>query len=389
MFRTTNRFLTVSPDGKIITQTLSGAASADRYKFYNAFIDNLVPDASGTIKISFRCLNPGEFRNTVFAWVSPDRFDLSKETELYDTFEYAQKKLFINCSNGGLSTFNDVPVVRYGKQFNVNDVITFEYQPGRVGENSGRLFCRRNGVVQSLLESRLGVKLPFNLIPVIGINDLGASWQIIDPPALRALAGSSASSASASASSASASASAPAAGLSRSLRVKCPMCDVTFDHTLSLAAESDRCIALQGELARMRLHFQDMERQHAHSQQQFQETQRQLAHSQQQLQETQRQLAHSQQQLQETQQQLQSRHNHNLERLSCTVCDERFDMGAHRPMFLVPCGHTYCHTCIARLQQCPLCYVIKTGQAENWFVKDLPSQLQGKKRKRSKKIPKW
>jgi hypothetical protein len=339
MFRTTNPFLTVSPDGKIITQTQRpvgvrsepkpGDPSRDYHKFYNAFIDNLLPDASRTKKISFRCLNPGDFRNTVFAWVSPDGFDSSKETELYDTLESADRKLFIWCQNGGLSTFDNIPVVRYGPSFNENDVITFIYQTGNTGENSGRLFYTRTRNGKPLGENkRLGIKLPSNLIPVIGINDLGASWQIIDPPTvLGALATSSA----------------------------------------SASSESEQCMALQGELARMRLQFQDMERQFAHSQQQLLETQRQLAHS---------------------QQQLQSRRQFNLNQLSCPICQKPFDIGAHRPMILEPCGHTLCHTCIATSEQCPFCSERKTSQIDNWFVREL--DLQGKKRKRkSKKIRKW
>ena len=57
-------------------------------------------------------------------------------------------------------------------------------------------------------------------------------------------------------------------------------------------------------------------------------------------------------------------------KFECEICANDYDSDFHRPMVLVPCGHTFCAACIERLdnEECPYDRKTFTAKMPNWEV---------------------
>lgn len=60
----------------------------------------------------------------------------------------------------------------------------------------------------------------------------------------------------------------------------------------------------------------------------------------------------------------------NMDKLLCNVCYDNFDEIDHRPLTLVPCGHTFCDFCVSNLTEtyCPTCKTYFEQKVPNWTV---------------------
>jgi len=41
--------------------------------------------------------------------------------------------------------------------------------------------------------------------------------------------------------------------------------------------------------------------------------------------------------------------------MNCKICFEIYDNNKHKPFTLIPCGHSFCSTCVVELKTCSLC----------------------------------
>ena len=59
--------------------------------------------------------------------------------------------------------------------------------------------------------------------------------------------------------------------------------------------------------------------------------------------------------------------------MNCKVCKNFFDNSEMRPALLVPCGHTYCYTCLDKLNhsKCPGCHQTIQQRRTNLFILEL------------------
>ncbi|XP_037784569.1 RING finger protein 227-like, partial [Penaeus monodon] len=53
--------------------------------------------------------------------------------------------------------------------------------------------------------------------------------------------------------------------------------------------------------------------------------------------------------------------------ITCTLCEEPYDLGDHEPVALPACGHTFCRLCLRKMKRgsavlrCPNCRVVHSG----------------------------
>lgn len=54
--------------------------------------------------------------------------------------------------------------------------------------------------------------------------------------------------------------------------------------------------------------------------------------------------------------------------MECELCFENFNETDHRPLVLIPCGHSYCSSCAAQLTNCPSDRKIISYKTDNWSI---------------------
>ena len=71
----------------------------------------------------------------------------------------------------------------------------------------------------------------------------------------------------------------------------------------------------------------------------------------------------------------------------CPLCEKHMTGPKHTPMAAIPCGHTYCKTCIGDFGKCPTCHTVVRSTAVNTImqgiIKDFKDQ---KERERLQKM---
>ena len=65
----------------------------------------------------------------------------------------------------------------------------------------------------------------------------------------------------------------------------------------------------------------------------------------------------------------------------CPLCEKHMTGPKHTPMAAIPCGHTYCKTCIDDFKKCPTCHTVVRSAAVNTviqgIIKDFKDQKDG------------
>lgn len=69
--------------------------------------------------------------------------------------------------------------------------------------------------------------------------------------------------------------------------------------------------------------------------------------------------------------------------MNCKICFENFDLNEHKPMVMIPCGHTVCQKCLERIKQqtldvCPTCRIQITLDRPNYALIDLVNPIVSK-----------
>ena len=64
--------------------------------------------------------------------------------------------------------------------------------------------------------------------------------------------------------------------------------------------------------------------------------------------------------------------------LPVTLCEKHMTGPKHMPIAAIPCGHTYCKTCIGDFKKCPTCHTVVRSAAVNTvmqgIIKDFKDQ---------------
>lgn len=64
--------------------------------------------------------------------------------------------------------------------------------------------------------------------------------------------------------------------------------------------------------------------------------------------------------------------------MECELCIKQFDDANHRPLVLIPCGHSFCASCVTQLTVCPSDRSRITSKVANWSILKLISQTENK-----------
>jgi hypothetical protein len=67
-------------------------------------------------------------------------------------------------------------------------------------------------------------------------------------------------------------------------------------------------------------------------------------------------------------------------KFECEICMDRYNTSTTRPHLLVPCGHTYCESCISQFEarRCPMCRANFSGHVVNWEIMNhMPDESTG------------
>lgn len=66
---------------------------------------------------------------------------------------------------------------------------------------------------------------------------------------------------------------------------------------------------------------------------------------------------------------------------SCPLCEKLMTGPRHTPMAAIPCGHTYCQTCLRDCKKCPTCQTVVKSTAVNTVIQQIISDFKVQKEK--------
>ena len=66
---------------------------------------------------------------------------------------------------------------------------------------------------------------------------------------------------------------------------------------------------------------------------------------------------------------------------SCPLCEKLMTGPRHTPMAAIPCGHTYCQTCLRDCKKCPTCQTVVQSTAVNTVIQQIITDFKVQKEK--------
>ena len=63
----------------------------------------------------------------------------------------------------------------------------------------------------------------------------------------------------------------------------------------------------------------------------------------------------------------------------CPLCEKHMTGPKHTPMAAIPCGHTYCKTCIGDFKKCPTCHTVVRSEAVNTVIQGIIKDFKDQK----------
>ena len=63
----------------------------------------------------------------------------------------------------------------------------------------------------------------------------------------------------------------------------------------------------------------------------------------------------------------------------CPLCEKHMTGPKHTPMAAIPCGHTYCKTCIGDFKKCPTCHTVMRSAAVNTVIQGIIKDFKDQK----------
>lgn len=65
----------------------------------------------------------------------------------------------------------------------------------------------------------------------------------------------------------------------------------------------------------------------------------------------------------------------------CPLCEKMMTGPRHTPMAAIPCGHTYCQTCLRDCKKCPTCQTVVRSTAVNTVMQGIITDFKEQKEK--------